>query len=50
MHELKNTEELCVMTLKNDEKFKEKLTCRFKIDIRNLRIFTRALKFQQFSL
>ena len=24
------------MTLKNDEKSKEELTCRFKIDIRNL--------------
>ena len=24
------------MTLKNDEKFEEELTCRFKIDMRNL--------------
>ena len=39
-------EELCVMTLKNDEKFEEEWTCRFKIDLRNLTNFdssTRAL-------
>ena len=27
------------MTIKNDEKFEEHLTCRFNIDIRNLMIF-----------
>ena len=27
------------MTMKNDEKFEEELTCRFKIDIRNLMNF-----------
>ena len=27
------------MTLKNDGKFEEELTCRFKIDIRNLTKF-----------
>ena len=27
------------MTLKNDAKFEEELTCRFKIDMRNLRNF-----------
>ena len=27
------------MTLKNDAKFKEKLTCSFKIDMRNLTNF-----------
>ena len=27
------------MTLKNDEKLSEELTCRFKIDIRNLTNF-----------
>ena len=27
------------MTLKNDEKSEEELTCRFKIDIRNLTNF-----------
>ena len=33
---LKFTGKLCAMTLKNDEKSEEELTCRFKIDIRNL--------------
>ena len=32
---LKFTEELCVMTMKNDKKIEEELTCRFKIDMRN---------------
>ena len=32
---LKFTEELCVMTMKNDTKIEEELTCRFKIDMRN---------------
>ena len=32
-------EELCVMTIKNDAKFEEELTCRLKIDIRNLTNF-----------
>ena len=27
------------MTLKNDEEFEEELTCRFKIDIKNLTNF-----------
>ena len=36
---LKFTEELCIMTIKNDAKFEEELTCRFKIDIRNLTNF-----------
>ena len=30
---LKFTEELCVMTMKNDTKIEEELTCRFKIDM-----------------
>ena len=30
------------MTLKNDAKFEEQLTCRFKIDMRNWRILTQA--------
>ena len=30
---LKLTEELCVKTVKNDGKFEEELTCRFKIDM-----------------
>ena len=33
---LKFTDELCVMTMKNDVKFEEKLTCCFEIDIANL--------------
>ena len=41
---LKFTEEVCVMTMKNYAKFEEKLTCRFKIDMRNLTNLTRALE------
>ena len=41
---LKFTEELCVMTMKNDEKFGEEMTCSFRIDMRNLTIFDRALE------
>ena len=33
------TEELCVMTMKNDAKFEEKLTCCFKTDMRSLTNF-----------
>ena len=36
---LKFTEELCVMTMKNNAKFEEELTCHFKIDMRNLTNF-----------
>ena len=36
---LKFTEKLCVMTIKNDAQFEEELTCRFKIDMRNLSDF-----------
>ena len=39
------------MTLKNDEKSKEKFTCPFKIDIRNLMNFDfRTRKSQKFTL
>ena len=39
------------MTLKKDEKFKKKLTCRFKIDVRNLaNFYSSTQKFQKFSL
>ena len=31
--------ELCVMTMKNDTRFEEELTCQFKIHIRNLTNF-----------
>ena len=41
---LKLTEELCVMTMENDAKFEEELTCHFKIDKRNLTNFDPALK------
>ena len=36
---LKSTEELCAMAMKNDEKFEEELTCHFKIDMKNLMNF-----------
>ena len=36
---LKFTEELCVITMKNNAKFEEELTCHFKTDIRNLTNF-----------
>ena len=36
---LKFTEELCVMTTKNDAKFEEELTFHFEIDMRNLTNF-----------
>ena len=36
---LKFTGEFCVMTLKNDTKFEEALTCQFKIDKKNLTNF-----------
>ena len=39
---LKFTEELYVMTMKNDAKFVEKLTCHFKINLRNLTNFDRS--------
>ena len=36
---LKFTEELCLVTMKDDAKFEEKLTCHLKIDMRNLTNF-----------
>ena len=36
---LKFTEKLCVMTMKNDTKIEEELTCHFKIDMRNFTNF-----------
>ena len=35
----KTTEELCVITLKNDANFEENLTCALKCGIRNLANF-----------
>ena len=39
MYEFKITEEFCIMTMKNDAKFEEDLTCHFKVGMRNLRNF-----------
>ena len=36
---LKLTGKLCVMTMKNDAKLDEELTCQFKIHMRNLTNF-----------
>ena len=36
---LKFTEVLCVTKVKNNAKFEEKLTCQFKIDMRNFTNF-----------
>ena len=33
---LKFAKKLCVMAMKNNAKFEEKLTCHFKTDMRNL--------------
>ena len=41
MFELKNTEELCLMALNIDSKFKGKLTCGSQNDMRNLANFNR---------
>ena len=48
---LKFTEELCVTTMKNDAKFEGRLTCRFKIDMRNLTNFDQPTQnSQKFAL
>ena len=36
---LKFTEDLCAMTMKNNSKCEEELTCHFKTDMRNLTNF-----------
>ena len=36
---LKFTGEFCVMTMKNDARFEEELTCQLKIDMRNVTNF-----------
>ena len=42
---------MCVMTVKNDVKFKEELTCNFKTDIKNLTNFdSNTQKSQKFAL
>ena len=48
---LKFTEELCVMTTKNDAKFEEELTFHFEIDMRNLTNFDLSTwRFKNFAL
>ena len=48
---LKFTGEFCVMTMKNDTKFEQELTCQFKIDMRNLTYFDPSTrKSQKFAL
>ena len=48
---LKCTGELGVMTIKNDAKIEEKLTCQLKIDMRNLMSFDLSTrKSQKFTL
>ena len=41
---LKFTDELCVMTMKNNAKFEEELTFHFKTDMRTTQILTGPLK------
>ena len=51
MYEIIFTGELCVMTMKNDAKTEEELTCQFKIDLRNLTNFDPSTqKSQKFAL
>ena len=48
---LKFIEELYVMTMKNDVKFEERLTCHLKIDMRNLKNFdSNTPKSKKFAL
>ena len=51
MYEFKIYRGVCVMTMKSDAKFDQKLTCCFKIDMRNLKNFDLSTwKFQKFAL
>ena len=48
---LKFTGELCIMTMKNDAKIEEELTCQFKIDMANLTNFDpRTRTSQKFAI
>ena len=48
---LKLTEELYIITIKNDAQLEEELTCRFKTDMRNLTNFdTSTQKSQKCTL
>ena len=43
--------EICAITMKNDTKFEEELTCQFKIDARNFTNFDPSTrKSQRFTL
>ena len=44
---LKFTGEFCVMTMSNDSKTEEELTCQFKIDLRNLTNFNASTQKSQ---
>ena len=44
MFEPKRAEELCVITLENDAKFEEEMTCALKNDMRNLANFDLTLE------
>ena len=47
----KITGEICVMSMKNDTKFEEELTCQFKVDTKNLTNFDPSTrKSQKFTL
>ena len=39
---LKFTEEFCVITMKNDTKFEQELTCKLKIDMNHLTGFDQS--------
>ena len=45
---IKFTRDLCVMTMRNDAKIEEKLTCQFKID--NLKYLTNLTNFDPSTL
>ena len=48
---LKFTGEFCIMTMKNDAKFEEELTCQFKTDVRNFtNFYPNTQKSQKFGL
>ena len=44
---LKFTGKLCLMTMKNDAKFEDDLTCQFKIDMKKLADFEKRTKKSQ---
>ena len=46
----KSTEELCVITLRNDAKVEEELTCPLKNDMKNLADFDPTSKVSKFAL